>query len=82
MYYPARVLEPYLTAHGIPSEFIQRMVDCGHYPQLESKDRPEAKARNVEHITRCVDAMLTASREGAPLSTIMASTVLGDSAAE
>jgi pimeloyl-ACP methyl ester carboxylesterase len=80
-FYPARLLEPYLTAHGIPREFIQRLADCGHYPQLEESDHPEAKAHNVEQITRCVDLMLTASREGAPLSTMMASTELGESAA-
>jgi serine/threonine-protein kinase len=81
-FYPARLLEPYLTAHGIPREFIQRLVECGHYPQLENREHPEAKAHNVEQITRCVDAMLTASREGAPLSTMMASTVLGGVTAE
>ncbi len=79
-FYPAHLLEPYLIAHGIPREFIQRLTECGHYPQLENRHHPEAKARNVEQITRCVDAMLTASREGAPLSTIIASTVLGEAA--
>jgi hypothetical protein len=79
-FYPARLLTPYLAEHGIPREFIHQLVACGHYPQLENTDQPEARAHNVEQITRCVDAMLTASREGAPLSTIIASTVLGDAA--
>ncbi len=76
--FPARIVEPHLIAHGIPAEFIHRIVDCGHYPNLEQKDFPEARARNVGQIVRCVDAMLTASREGTPLSTMMASTMLGD----
>jgi hypothetical protein len=76
--YPAKVVEPHLVAHGIPREFIYRIAECGHYPNLEQKDFPEARARNVAQIVRCVDAMLTASREGTPLSTLMASTVLGD----
>jgi hypothetical protein len=80
--YPAKVVEPHLVAHGIPREFIYRIAECGHYPNLEQKNFPEARARNVAQIVRCVDAMLTASREGTPLSTLMASTLLGDTDSE
>jgi hypothetical protein len=76
-YYPARLIEPLLVAHGVPREFIVRIVGCGRYPHLEQKDFPEASARTLTQIAHCVDAMLTASREGIPLSTLMASTVLG-----
>jgi hypothetical protein len=77
--FPARLLEPHLVARGVPKEFIHWIVDCGHYPQLEKSSQPEKKARNVEQITRVVDSMLNASREGAPLTTMLASTVLGES---
>jgi hypothetical protein len=76
-YYPADRVAPFLVARGIPPEFIQRIDGCGHYPTLEQKDAPEARARNIGHIVMCVDVMLTASREGGPRSTVMASTIVG-----
>ena len=42
------------------------------------EENPETRARNIQDITRKIDEMLASSREGAPLSTYVASTVLGD----
>jgi hypothetical protein len=74
---PADVLVDLLTKHGVPRELIQIVTGSGHYPHAYNDAVPEARGRNVDDITRCVDVMLATSREGTPLSTRMESTVLG-----
>jgi pimeloyl-ACP methyl ester carboxylesterase len=75
---PADRLTDFLVGHGIPRELIQIVTGSGHHPHVDNEYCPEAKGRNVDDITRCVDAMLATSRDGAVLSTRMASTVLGE----
>jgi pimeloyl-ACP methyl ester carboxylesterase len=75
---PADKLIKLLVGHGIPRELIQIVSGSGHNPHIDNELCPEAKGRNVDDITRCVDAMLATSREGAVLSTRIASTVLGE----
>jgi pimeloyl-ACP methyl ester carboxylesterase len=66
-----------LTTHGVPRELLQIVTGSGHYPHADNRVSPEARGRNVDDITRCIDVMLATSREGTPLSTRMESTALG-----
>jgi hypothetical protein len=75
-------LEDELVAHGISRDMVKRIVGSGHYPHGHVEERPESRARNIQDITRTIDAMLASSRDGAPLSTYVASTVLGDDTSE
>jgi len=74
---PAGQLVPFLTTHGVPRELLQIVTGSGHYPHAFNDVVPEARGRNVDDITRCIDVMLATSREGTPLSTRMESTALG-----
>jgi hypothetical protein len=74
---PADQLTALLTTHGLPRELIQTVTGSGHYPHAYNDALPEARGRNVDDITRCIDVMLATSREGTPLSTRMESTALG-----
>jgi pimeloyl-ACP methyl ester carboxylesterase len=66
-----------LARHGMPRDLIQVVTGSGHYPHVENLSSPEARGRNVDDVTRCVDELLATSREGTPLSTMLESTVLG-----
>jgi serine/threonine-protein kinase len=77
MAFPDR-LEEDLATHGFPRDMMTRVIGSGHYPHAHVDNHPETRARNIKDITRKIDEMLASSREGAPLSTYVASTVLGD----
>ena len=65
-----------LAEQGFDLNLVERIVGNGHHPHYENTDHPELTARCISEIVRYIDAMLISSREGSPLSTRVASTVL------
>jgi pimeloyl-ACP methyl ester carboxylesterase len=63
---------------GFPRRSIVRTVGAGHVPHMELEEHPEWTARNVDEIVRLTESMLLSAREGAPSSTVIASTLLAD----
>ncbi len=72
---PARTLDA-LTFSGLPAATVEHLIGNGHYPHADNDRRPERTGRNVADLARYVETMLTTSREGSPLSTLVASTLL------
>ena len=65
-----------LAEQGFDLDLVERVVGNGHHPHYENPEHPELTARCISDIVRHIDAMLISSREGSPLSTRIASTVL------
>jgi pimeloyl-ACP methyl ester carboxylesterase len=61
---------------GVPRRSVIRTLGAGHVPHMELEDHPEWTARNVDEIVRLTESMLLSAREGAPSSTVIASTLL------
>ncbi len=74
----ARVLAA-IERLGLPARSVYRMASGGHNPYAEDAAFPGWTARNVDDIARVIDSMLVSSRDGTPLSTEVASTVLAGS---
>ena len=70
-----------LAARGFPADSVRRLSGNGHHPHYENPEHPELTARCVGDIVRFIDAMLLSSREGSPLTTEVASTLLEGAAA-
>lgn len=77
----AEVLET-LDALGFPRRSVHRITGSGHVPHMESDEHPEWTLRNFDELARIAESMLMSAREGAPSSTVIASTVLVSSDAE
>jgi pimeloyl-ACP methyl ester carboxylesterase len=73
---PAARMMKSLADAGYSLDTIEHLVGNGHYPQCEHGEAPERTARNVGDIAHFVDTMLMSSREGSPLTTQIASTLL------
>lgn len=61
---------------GLPARSVARLAGGGHLPHAERADHPGTTTRNVDELAQIVESMLVSSREGAPLSTAVESTVL------
>jgi hypothetical protein len=72
---PAKTVLATLAALDFPIERVEHLIGAAHMPHVEHRDEPEITARNIEELSRHVESMLSASREGTPLSTAIASTV-------
>ncbi len=72
---PERVTRA-LEELGFPKRSVRRMAAGGHMPHAEHAERPEWKLRNADDLSRIVESMLVSSREGAPMSTAVESTVI------
>jgi serine/threonine protein kinase len=72
---PEQQLLAALDQLGFPRRSIHR-VRGGHLPHLEADDAPGWTMRNVDELARVIESMLASSRDGAPLSTAVDSTLL------
>jgi hypothetical protein len=75
---PLRMLEA-LRENGFPLDHVEHLVGVGHHPVFEARTSVEQTSRNLHDIVRVIDAMLSSSRDGSPLSTAVESTIVAAS---
>ncbi|HZO11987.1 MAG TPA: alpha/beta fold hydrolase, partial [Polyangiaceae bacterium] len=73
---PAEHTLAVLDGLGFPRRSLRTMDTHGHMPVAEIDDHPGWAMRNGEQLARIVESLMVSSREGAPLSTAIETTLL------